>query len=569
MRIDAVHYCALEDELAEKRKHRSFFDRNADSRDPPRQRLTLFARTVRQKEHLARLVEYLKLAYMTREASKLDLTRTVSVLPNLRYVDLPEGFFSDDASSAMLRHELQGRCPQIRKMRYMAGSESSFVSLATRMPWRSIEVLELTCLHVDPAMLVRVLVTLPYLYELTLSSLPWLDDTVFEHIPSLPPFPALQKLSLRHTPRVTAVGLVTYLSRPEVRHVLASLSLEDTGVMPWALHAILARADQLTHFSIIETVSRPFPTNNAATMAAYAAISPVSSSFPASAMSHNHADPVTMAQPPPPLASRALVALHYEITDTPSSAHSMQPPSTGYYDYLAQSLHANALPSLRALYVRDVDFPEKLILLEPPRPAFSHQDAVSDHTAPARPTGFNQQLAVYSKGVDQAEWVFTSVAPPPLAHGRRDSFSRQRPASSHRNSSSAFLDVPNANQGGGGGLPSSFAADRLSLPPGWSSGGEARRSILVGTGYGGFLAVPDAEDGTAASTSDARASSSLSRPGSSGSWAGSASGWSHHAGGVGGGGGGSGGGGGGGSSSSAGGSSRGHVKRGSRHDIWR
>ncbi|KAK2798418.1 hypothetical protein FQN49_008973, partial [Arthroderma sp. PD_2] len=116
IRIDAVHYCELEIQLAAKRKKNSFLNHNAEPLDAPRTRLLLLMRTVRDSRALGCMVKSLRMPYMTREASKSELARTISVLPNLRYVDLPAGFFSDDASSQTLKHELLARCPDIRRM---------------------------------------------------------------------------------------------------------------------------------------------------------------------------------------------------------------------------------------------------------------------------------------------------------------------------------------------------------------------------------------------------------------------------------------------------------------------
>lgn len=67
---------------------------------------------------------------MTREGAIADLARTVSFLPNLLYVDLPDGVYSDDPSCDLLKQELQSRCSKIRYMKYNAGSEGSFRMLA-------------------------------------------------------------------------------------------------------------------------------------------------------------------------------------------------------------------------------------------------------------------------------------------------------------------------------------------------------------------------------------------------------------------------------------------------------
>ena len=426
VRIDAVHYCEREVELAEKRKRRSFFDRNADPKDVPQERLQLFSRTVREDGSLGVHVQLLKMPYMTRETCKADLARTVSVLPNLRYVDLPEGFFSDDPSSHSLKHELQARCADVRKMKYVAGSEQSFTLLTTGHHWQALQVLELSHLNIEPTTALHVLGSLPTLHELKLTDLTWLNDTIFEPVATVPAFPPLQKLTLANSTKLTAAGLSTYFARPEVREVFSSLTLIATGIQPSTLYRILANAPHLTHLSIAECVTRSFPL-----------------------------DPV------PPLASSSLRTLFYEITSASTPTYAAQNPAKTHYTYLTTSLHAAALPALRELYVRDTDFPETLILT-PPAPAFAQSPSFS-----RRGGGFNQQLAVYSKGLDELEWNFTNVLPP-KAPGKRGSFAPPRPISAYKAGVAAGLGSP-----------------------GW--GGDTRKSVVVGNGFGGFLAVPSGD----------------------------------------------------------------------------
>lgn len=387
--------------------------------DAPQQRLQLFSRTVRNDESLAVKVRLLKMPYMTRETCKADLARTVSVLPNLRYVDLPEGFYSGDPSSNTLRQELQARCSDIRKMRYHAGSEQSFTGLAQTRQWQNMEILELSHLMIEPSTLLFVLGSFPALHQLKIVDAPWLDDSIFHATPTLPPFPPLQSLSIEHAPSLTASGLETYLSRSETSEILSTLHLTATGVLPCTLHHILAGAPYLNHLSIIETVSRPFPM-----------------------------DPI------PPLESRSLAILHFEIFTSPSS-HSIQPLADSYYTYLSNSLLSNSLPSLRALYVRSNTFPETL--LAPPAPSFAHQCSNGASRALSHP------LSVYSKGLDELDWNLTSIFPP-TGPGRRGSASVTRPVSAY----SATLSL--------------------------SSTGDSRDSAIVGNGFGGFLTVPN-EDG--------------------------------------------------------------------------
>ncbi|KAL8824769.1 MAG: hypothetical protein Q9191_004833, partial [Dirinaria sp. TL-2023a] len=260
IRIDPVHYCQLEFELCEKRKRKSHrFDRNGEQADAPAERLQLLSRTVRENQYLASQVQFLKMPYMTRESCVADLARTVQVLPNLRFIDLPEGFFSDSPSSATLKQELQVRCPDIRKMRYTAGAERSFIMLPQTRQWQNLEVLELSRLLVEPSMLTYALSSFPVLQELKLVNLPLLEDSIFQPGPQRNSFPPLAKLSLRDTPNITASGLATYLSSPVNRENLSSLTLTNTGILIESLHSILATAPYLTNLHITESVSRSLP----------------------------------------------------------------------------------------------------------------------------------------------------------------------------------------------------------------------------------------------------------------------------------------------------------------------
>ncbi|KAH0541774.1 hypothetical protein FGG08_003796 [Glutinoglossum americanum] len=398
VRIDAVHYCIKEIELAEKRKRRSFFERNADPKDAPQQRLQLFSRTVRQSDSLGVLVLLLKMPYMTRETCKTDLAKTVSVLPNLRYVDLPEGFFADDSSCHMLKQELQARCPDIRKMKYVSGSEQSLLSLAQTRCWQGLEIVELSQLNVEITELLRVLSSLPVVREVKINELPWLDDTIFQVTSGPAKFPPLQKLDLHKVPGITAIGLTAYLSRPEVSENLTSLNMSDCGILPSRLHEILASAPYLTCLSITEIVSRPFP-----------------------------------AEAIPHLASRSLEIFHYEITSA-HGFHGIAKPHHSYYTYLTESLWSGSLPALCTLYVRDDSFPESLVARAPQM----------------RAGEWKQPLDIFTKELDQLEWKFSSLGPV----------------------TDLGLSPPRAP----------------SLNPLWS--GDARRSMVVGNGFGGFLAVP-------------------------------------------------------------------------------
>ncbi|KAH9826214.1 F-box domain protein [Teratosphaeria destructans] len=473
VRIDAVHYCALEEVLGERRKRgRSARGRKkakemgwvAEAGDVPTVRLALLCRTVREVGRLAEQVLLLKLPYMTRETAKGDVARTVSALPNLQYVDLPDGFFTGEPSCLALRQELQAQCPDIRKMSYRAGSEDALELLAHRH-WQSIQILELSGLAIEPATLRIVLGSLPILHELTLADMSWVDDTIFQSSRGrLPDFPPLQALKLENMPNITAIGIGDFLNAPQNREILSTLSLSGTGVAVHDLHRILGCATNLRNLAILDTVSK-------------------SLSLAASSQS-------------PPLSSLSLKTLHFEITSS-EEAHGLQKPAESYYAYLATSLQQNALPSLTTLYVRDPQFPELLITpLVPPFSSDSNSSlrskpsnlssSTSSHRGPTSPSPtiqppthdindipFHQTLEIFSKGIDELEWVFTSFHP----------------------TTTSSPDQPHASPLSGGRPLSAYSASR-GLGPQWAHGGfggEARKSVIVGNGFGGFLAVPQEE----------------------------------------------------------------------------
>jgi len=409
IRIDAVHYCELEEVFADQRRK----SRHGDEIDRPTARLQQLCQSVRGNQYLGQRVRFVKLPYMLRESAKADLARTVSACPNLEYIDLPDGFYTGDASCQLLRQELQARCPHMRKMKYNEGGEQALESLMHGY-WQELSVLELNRLHIEPTVLRQVLGMLPNLTELSVSGVAWMNDSTFHNAPGLPMFPALEKMRFEKVHGVTADGLANYFSSPICANRLRTLILKDcAGIAVSSLHLILQTASSLNTLDYATTVTSALPI-----------------------------DPI------PPLTSHTLSKLNFEIVSTAS--HQLYPPDASYYQYLAQSLMANHLPALRQLYVRDPDFPE-ILTLAPPLLPFSE----------APPPMFNQPLEVYSKGLDELEWIFTSIIPPE-ASGRRPSSSGGRPVSSY-----------SAHKG---------------LGAQW--GGEARKSVVVPNGFGGFLAVP-------------------------------------------------------------------------------
>ncbi|KAM7204192.1 hypothetical protein V8F33_001827 [Rhypophila sp. PSN 637] len=340
IRIDTVHYCEREIYLSEERKKRgSFFDRNGEPEDPAQARLKLLSRTLREDPvRLGKLVRFFKTPYMLRESSPADLARTLAVTPHLRYVDLPEGLFADEPVYLTLRLEVQARCHDLRKMTYMRGSEHSLQALASGKVWTQLEVLELIRVDMDPAMLRQVLGGLGNLRALKLSDMDCVNDEVLGWHEMLPPFPPLEEFILTNTPYITGEGIYSWLQAPEARQSLKVLTLNETGVKVWTLQEVLAYAPSLKHLSIIESVS-----------------------IAMQAAAGNNISP---------LGSRSLETLHYEVTAS-SSAPKFSGVIASYYNYLASSLLSGGLPNLRALYVRDPNFPEMLLGLPPPAPAFA------------------------------------------------------------------------------------------------------------------------------------------------------------------------------------------------------
>ncbi|KAF5020934.1 hypothetical protein F66182_7039 [Fusarium sp. NRRL 66182] len=476
VRIDPVHYCRLEEWLAERRKKTSRFDRNGVPEDPAQARLRLLRRTVRDDPtRIGKSVQYLKLPYMLRESSQVELAQTIAVLQNLRYVDLPEGMFCDDPHYATLRLEVQARCPNLRKMTYVGGSERSLALLATGRVWPNIEVLELNDLDIDPMTIRAVLGSLTNLHALKVSNTPGLTDEVLSSSDGMPTLPPMKELVLKGTPGVTLRGIVEYLAWQETQQALTVLTLKDTGVHPATLQEIFTMASSLKTFAIESEVKDKFPSQSNIR----------------------------------PLASRSLETLRFEVSGHTSGGFSSV--TMGYYTYLASSILGGGFPRLRQLYVHDESFPDQLQGLPPPNAAFSggHTRSGSNSStrsspgfgfspastnlspsanlppfAPRRPVSNIQPaskrfssnnpfaprnpsssppthtLEVFTKSDELGKWNFVSVDP----MIRSAAAPSRRPVSSY-----------------------GLAADVTG--PGWDRG-EARRSVMVGNGTGVFLAVP-------------------------------------------------------------------------------
>ena len=478
MRIDPVHYCQLEALLAEKRKKTSRFDRNGIPEDPAQARLRLFRRTVRDDPtRLGKMVEFLKIPYMLRESSHVELAQTIAVLPNLHYVDLPEGMFSDEAAFSTLKLEVQARCPNIRKMTCNAGSQGSLAALATGRVWTKLEVLELNGVDVDPMTMRNALGSLQNLRALKVSDSQALSDEVLIADDGLPTLPPLEELILRNTPRLTVQGLMDYLAWLETQEALKVLTLQDTGVHPSNLGDILSLAPNLKTLAIQAQVAEAFP--------------------------HN--------QGIPPMSSRSLETLRFEISAS-SSAGLYAQYESGYYNFLASSILNGGFVNLRRLYVLDDTMPEQLQGLPPPG-HFSNvpRNRSSSFTAPnGRPGVPSMRLDGNTLSPPGARPRPQSNIPPQNRFSSNNPFAAQAGLPTHtlevftksdefgqwnfqKVQSTAALEPPTSPGFARDSSRRPMSSYGLGADMNWESGGE-RRSVMVGSGQGAFLAVPGQQE---------------------------------------------------------------------------
>lgn len=487
VRIDPVHYCDREAFLAERRK-KSRFDRNGIPEDPAQARLRLFRRTVRDDPtRLGKMVQFLKIPYMLRESSHVELAQTIAVLPNLHYVDLPEGMFADEPSLATLRLEVQARCPNIRKTAYNAGSEQSLAQLASGRIWTKLEVLELNGINIDPMTMRAVLSSLTNLRALKVTESQSFSDEVLICDDGMPSLPPLEELVLKDTPRVTITGLVDYLAWQETQNALRVLTLKDTGVHPSSAADILIMASSLHTLALQSRVVDAFPHQNGIR----------------------------------PLASKTLTTLRYEVSGE-STHGSFSALETGYYNYLTSSILGGGFPRLRRLYVLDDSMPEKLQGLPPPNAAFSAGRArASSFTASRdRPSVPSMRLSPDALGppptLSPPQRRPISNVPPTNRFSSNNPFAQSSqpfspPPALHtlevftksdelgkwnfsRVDSMHHLAAPAPPALSPNGRPvSSYGLGADVQGMGWG-GNEARRSVMVGSGVGAFLAVPAAEE---------------------------------------------------------------------------
>ncbi|RVD87970.1 uncharacterized protein DFL_002171 [Arthrobotrys flagrans] len=331
IQLERVHYCGREEQLDELRKRRSrVIYTDPDTIDTAAERMDLLIRTFGLNDDLANYTFFIRLQYMTRESCKNVLTSLVNVpLPNLRWMDLPDGFYKDDPACQALKAIMYQKCPDLRRMRWTEGSENGFLGLSIDRPWSNLEFIELWKLNVEEDQIAGVLATLPKIASVGIQELPWvtsrfLSPGIAGKRPLLPP---LKSLSISKCEKITYDSIIAYISSPAVQQTLEHLTLKEIDFPPHLIYQILQKLPYLKTLRINAPVTRIFPAYD---------------------------------QPPhPPLQSATLRELSYEIRPAQQSK-TLASPATSYYEYLCESLRLGGLPNLKTLHVRDENFGKML-----------------------------------------------------------------------------------------------------------------------------------------------------------------------------------------------------------------
>ena len=377
--IGVVHYCDREDKPSTKRKMK-----HGEPEDASIARLRLLTQSVRANPWLASQIRYLKLPRMAKQSATADLARIVSVLPNLWYVDLPDGLYQDQPSCMTLKNELFMRCPEIRRMTYRSGAEGTFSTLAPSKHWSHVKVLSLEGMAVDPSLIVTTAASLLHLRDLTLDNLPLVDDSLFTDDVGGMRLPPVHHLHLLNLTNISTKALAAYLQRTEVQEMLTHLTVLDSSIAPSEIHLLMAAAPHLETFHLSATVSKPL-----------------------------------LSSQVPPLASGSLQRLTFEILDHDSLRNMAQPPAQSYYNYLCTSIAAGHLPGLRTLFALSDSIP--MLLMPPPSAPFARDGS---STAPK----LRHELRVHTKTIAENDWELTIISPPSV-HNRRGSRTATRPIS--------------------------------------------------------------------------------------------------------------------------------------------
>ena len=374
IRLEQVHYCELEEELWRRRNRKSFFAKGStDSNEQVKVRIKFLYRTIQENEQIANTVLYLKAPFWVREGCKQELALLVSLIPNVRYIDIPQSVYTGDNSGPLLA-TMRSRSSQLRLMGWRAGGEHSLMQIASEQPWKMLEVISLSNLKLDDTQIQSVLASLPQLKSVTLEEMAYITDTLFDSSNESIGFPLIKSLVIQECPKLTIAGIKQYLILQCTDPTLEELTLTNAGVIPDHLNSILDIAPVLRVLSITCAVSKPCP--------------------PAAQLRY--------------LSSKSLKKITYDVTNCDSS-QGLTAGAPSYYQYLADSLCSGTLPSLNKLYVNEARFATRTRGTYTPRTRDANSsDRGSTYTSPymtPNNSGFTEQkVDIYCKGHSEVTW---------------------------------------------------------------------------------------------------------------------------------------------------------------------
>lgn len=416
VRLEQVHYCELEEELWRRRNRRSFFSNpNTDSNEPVKVRMRLLYRTIQENEEIANTVLYLKAPFWVREGCKQELTLLVSLLPNLRYVDLPQAVYTADNSCPLLA-TMKSRSSHLRYMGWRAGSEQSFIHSGSDQPWKMLEVITLSNMKLDDTQLQSVLASMPNLKSIKLEEMAYLTDALFDT--NAMGFPLVKSLIIQECPKLTITGITEYLLSQCHEPTLEELTLTRSGFIPDQLNAILEIAPVLRVLSITCEVSKPCPSSK-----------------------NLHY-----------LSSTSLQEVTFDITNSDSS-QGLTAGAPSYYQYLADSLCHGTLPKLKKMYVDEARFSVRLRGTYTPRTRTSSDRgsaySVTPYITPNNSGCTEQKVDVYCKGHTEVTWkqymwICQSSSAPGGGRGSKMMMVVDMEPEKQWTSSRGFLTIPGA-----------------------------------------------------------------------------------------------------------------------------
>jgi len=377
IRLEQVHYCDLEEELWRRRNRGSFFSNgNTDSNEHVKIRMKFLYRTIQENEQIANAVLYLKAPFWVREGCKQELALLVSLIPNIRYIDLPQSVYSGDTSGPLLA-TMRSRSSQLRLMGWRTGGEHSLMNIASEQPWKMLEVISLSNLKLDDTQIQSVLVSFPRLKSVTFEEMAYITDALFDCSNESMGFPLIKSLKIQECPKLTITGIKQYLLLQCTKPTLEELTLTNAGITPDCLNSILEIAPALQVLSITCAVSKPYP--------------------PASQFCY--------------LSSKSLKKVTFDITNSDSS-QGLTAGAPSYYQYLADSLCNGTLPSLSKLYANEARFAIRMRGTYTPHTRGGQSgDRNTTASACATPyitpnnSGFTEQgVDIYCKGHSEVTW---------------------------------------------------------------------------------------------------------------------------------------------------------------------